>query len=396
MDGHSPYTQVVPLDGTIAINAAIVGDRPTGLGVYALRLISGLDALGERLTVYTSRPDLVVAPRAEIHRVSPALRPERGARGHLRRLLWVQTGLRARVRRARPRVLLNLMPEGLLATSLPQVTIVHDLLPLLYPSEYPRQQYYFRYYVPAILRASRAVIVISDSTRRDLLRFYDVAPQKVHVVLSGYDAQRFVPAGPVAQSDPEPYLLYVGNVMPHKNLGRLLEAFATVARRQPGRLVLRGWGRPRHVKDLEARIIRLGLERQVDWRPYAADEELPLLYRGARALVLPSLHEGFGLTALEAMACGTPVVAAGVASLPEVVGDAAVLVDPLDPESIAGGARPGPRPTIDFARSCASADSSGRGASRGRRPLAPCSTQSPERPPRDDPGSPTAPRLERS
>ena len=325
------------IDGPIAINAAIVGQRPTGLGFYALHLISGLAALGERLVVYTSRPDLIAGPGTVAERVSAAMRPERGAWGHVRRLLWVQTGLRWRVRRARPRALLNLMPEGLLAPGLPQVTTVHDLLPLLYPAEYPRQQYYFRHYVPAVLRASRAVIVISESTRRDLLRFYDVAPEKVHVVLSGYDAERFVPAHPAPAPDVEPYLLYVGNVMPHKNLVRLVEAFALVARQLPVRLVLRGWGRPRHVRALRERLAALGLEARVDWRPYAVDEELLALYRGARALVLPSLHEGFGLTALEAMACGTPVVAAGVSSIPEVVGEAAVLVDPLNPESIAAG-----------------------------------------------------------
>ena len=324
-------------DGPIAINAAIVGQRPTGLGFYALHLISGLAALGERLVVYTSRPDLISGPRTLVRRVSAGMRPERGAWGHLRRLLWVQTGLRARVRRAHPRVLLNLMPEGLLAPAVPQVTTVHDLLPLLYPAEYPRQQYYFRHYVPAVLRASRAVIVISESTRRDLLRFYDVAPEKIHVVLSGYDAERFVPEGSAIEAGPEPYLLYAGNVMPHKNLVRLVEAFALVARQLPVRLVLRGWGRPPHVRALRARIAVLGLEARVDWRPYAAAEELLTLYRGARAVVLPSLHEGFGLTALEAMACGTPVVAAGVSSIPEVVGEAAVLVDPLDPGSIAAG-----------------------------------------------------------
>jgi glycosyltransferase involved in cell wall biosynthesis len=228
------------------------------------------------------------------------------------------------------------MPEGLLAPPLPQVTTVHDVLPLLYPSDYPRQQYYFRHYVPAVLRASRAVIVISESTRRDLLHFYDVAPEKVHVALAGYDSQRFIPA-PESPRDGEPYLLCVGNVMPHKNLVRLVEAFALVARELPVRLVLRGWGKPRHVRVLRDRIGALGLEARVDWRPYASDEELLALYRGARALVLPSLHEGFGLTALEAMACGTPVVAAGVSSIPEVVGDAGVLVDPLDSASIAAG-----------------------------------------------------------
>ena len=325
-------------DGALAINAAILGQHPTGLGYYAFHLISNLAALGEDLVVYTSRPDLFTSMRAEVHTVSPAMRPERGARGHLRRLLWVQTGLRARVRVAKPRALLNLMPEGLLAPGLPQVTTVHDVLPLLYPGAYPRQRYYFRHYVPAVLRASRAIIVISESTRRDVLRFYDVPPEKVHVVLSGYDSERFVPRPDSAPPpEGEPYLLYVGNVMPHKNLLRLVEAFALVSRELPIRLVLRGWGRPRHVRALRDRLGELGLESRVDWQPYAPDDELLALYRGARAVVLPSLHEGFGLTVLEAMACGTPVVASGVSSIPEVVGDAGVLVDPLQPTSIADG-----------------------------------------------------------
>jgi glycosyltransferase involved in cell wall biosynthesis len=322
------------IDGTLAINAAIIGQRPTGLGFYALHLISGLAALGERLVVYTSRPDLIKAPGAQVHRVSAAMGPERGAPGHLRRLLWVQTGLRAGVWRTHPRVLLNVTPEGLLGTALPQVTTIHDVLPLLYPAEYPRQQYYFRYYVPAVLRASCAVIASSESTRRDLLRFYNVPPEKVHVVLLGHDPCQFTAEGPTAVLGPEPYLLYVGNVMPHKNLDRLVEAFANVVSQMPVRLVLCGSGRRRHMKALRRRIAALSLEDQIDWRPYASDEELPALYRGAHALVLPSLHEGFGLPALEAMACGTPVVAAATSSIPEVVGDAALLVDPRDVGSI--------------------------------------------------------------
>ncbi len=316
---------------SIAVNAAIVGERPTGLGIYALSLIRALDDLGERLTVFTSRPDLVALARGAVRPAPASVRPERGALGHLRRLVWIQTGFRLRLRALDPALVLNLMPEGLLAPSMPQVTVVHDLLPLLYPEEYPRQQYYFRHYVPAVLRFSRAVLVISESTRRDLLRFYRLPPERVHVVLSGYDAVRFSAEGPAA-ARAEPYALYVGNVMPHKNLLRLAEAFAAAG---AGRLVIRGWGRPRHVRALQARIAALGIESRVDWQPYARGEELPALYRGARMLLLPSLHEGFGLTALEAMACGAPVVSAGVSSLPEVVADAALLVDPEDTASIA-------------------------------------------------------------
>ena len=320
----------------IAVNASIVGERPTGLGFYALYLITALDELGELLCVFTSRPDLVAARHATVAPVPAAVRPERGARGHLRRLLWTQTGLRRLVRRERPKLLLNMMPEGLVRPPVPQVTIVHDLLPLLYPEEYPRQQHYFRHFVPAVLRHSRAVIAISESTRRDLVRFYpEIVPDRVHVVLSGYDARRFSQERAHAPSDESPYALYVGNVMPHKNLHRLVEAFAIAARQIPGRLVIRGAGRGLHVRALRARIADLGLWPRVEWESYASADELARLYQHAAMLLLPSLHEGFGLTALEAMACGTPVITSNTSSLPEVVGDAAVLIDPLDTEALA-------------------------------------------------------------
>jgi glycosyltransferase involved in cell wall biosynthesis len=322
----------------IAVNAAIVGDRPTGLGRYALSLIRELDALGERLVVYTSRPEVVEAPGARIERVPAAVRPERGARGHLARLLWTQSGLRLRVRRLRPRLLLNLMPEGLLWPAVPQVTVIHDVLPLRSPEEYPRQQHYFRRYVPAVLRQSRAVIVSSESTRRDLVDFYGLSPERLFVVLLGHDPERFAPSPPPPPNG-EPYALFVGNVLPHKNLLRLVDAFARGVRDIPGRLVIRGWARPTHVRSLRQRIEASGIAGRVDWRPYAGDDELPDLYRGARMLLLPSLYEGFGLTALEAMACGTPVIVSNRSSLPEVVGDAALVVDPEDPAAIAAAIR---------------------------------------------------------
>jgi glycosyltransferase involved in cell wall biosynthesis len=319
----------------IAVNAAIIGDRPTGLGLYALQLIRALDALGERLVVYTSCPALIDAPGARVERVPAAVRPERGMAGHLARLLWTQSGLRRRVARTRPRVLLNLMPEGLLRPGVPQVTVVHDLLPLRYPEEYPRQQYYFRHYVPAVLRASRAVIASSENTRRDLLDIYRLPPDRVHVVLLGYDPRRFTPDGRTAPPDAPPYALFLGNVLPHKNLLRLVEGFAAATAGTAGRLVICGWGRAAHVGALRARIAALGIQDRVDWRPWAPEDELPDLYRRARMLLLPSLYEGFGLTALEAMACGTPVVVSRHASLPEVVGDAGVFVDAEEAGSIA-------------------------------------------------------------
>jgi glycosyltransferase involved in cell wall biosynthesis len=213
------------------------------------------------------------------------------------------------------------------------VTVVHDVIPLAFPREFPRQQWYFRRFVPAILRQSRAVVVGSEATRRDVIAAYDLAPGHVTTVPYGFDSTHFRADGVAVDDGPLPYLLYVGNVLPHKNLPRLVDAFARAARVVPARLVLVAGGRFRGVKRLEALAKRSGAP--VEIRRYLPYEELPAWYRGARALVSPSLAEGFGLPALEAMACGTPVIASNVSSLPEVVGDAGLLVDPTDTDAIA-------------------------------------------------------------
>lgn len=320
----------------IAVNAGIIGERPTGLGVFALNIVEALNALGERLLVYTSLPGALRRREVEVRWLPAAARPERGARGHLVRLLWTQTDLRVRLMRERPALLLNLMPDGVFFPPVPQIATIHDLIPLQYTHDHPRQQHYFRYYVAAIVRHSRAVITISEASRRDIIRMYGVTDERVHVVPCGYDPVRFNPDGPpLAQAGIEPYALYVGNVMPSKNLLRLVDAFATATRLQRGRLIIRGRGKRQHTEALRARIIERGIENRVDWQPYVSAEELPGLYRGARMLLLPSLSEGFGLTALEAMACGTPVVASTTSSLPEVVGEAGLLVDPHDSAALA-------------------------------------------------------------
>jgi glycosyltransferase involved in cell wall biosynthesis len=317
----------------IAINASILDERPSGLGQYALNVIRSLDALRNGLVVYTSFPDPLVGLRAVVRLASPLIRPERGLGGHLARLAWCQTVLRARVARDRPRVLFNTLPEGILRCGIPQVTTVHDLVPLLFPDEYPRPRYYFRHLVPALLRESRAVVADSEATRRQVIDAYRLPLDRVHVIPCGYDAARFRPDGPAAHDGGVPYVLYVGNLLPHKNLPRLIEAMVRVGGRVPVRLVVAGSGRPANVAVLTSLAARLGA--RVELRLYVPPEELPALYRGARVVALPSLAEGFGLTALEAMACGTPVVAANASSIPEVVGDAGLLVDPRDTDAIA-------------------------------------------------------------
>jgi glycosyltransferase involved in cell wall biosynthesis len=246
-------------------------------------------------------------------------------------LLWCQTALRWRVRGAD--VLLNPLPEGVLSSAVPQVTVLHDLIPLTFPALYPRQQWYFRRLVPAILRQSRMVLTLSEATRRQALDTYDLSLERTRVIPTGYDRRVFRAEGPARGDGGLPYVLFVGNILPHKNVVRLVDAFTLVGRRTAARLVVAGQGWPSEVALVQARVAEAGVP--IELRSYVAHAELPALYRGARVVVVPSLAEGFGLTALEAMASGTPVVASNTTSLPEVVGDAGLLVDPTDVRAIA-------------------------------------------------------------
>ncbi len=317
----------------LAVNGSILGDRPTGLGIYTSNLVRELAQLLPNMIVYTSAPDELVAGPGQIRRVSPMVRPERRMIGHALRIAWLRTILPARLRREGAGLLLNTVPEGCMTAGIPQVTVVHDLLPLLYPEEYPRQQYYFRWLVRRVLWLSRLVIADSESTRRDIISAYGLPGDRLRVVPAGYDERVFHP-GPGAEpaNDPGqlPYILFVGNVLPHKNILRLLDAFSLLARRAPCRLIIRGEGHPTYIREISERIATLECGHLVEVLPYTSPKELGALYRGARLLVLPSLYEGFGLTALEAMACGVPVIASNTSSVPEVVGDAGILVDPTD------------------------------------------------------------------
>jgi glycosyltransferase involved in cell wall biosynthesis len=187
------------------------------------------------------------------------------------------------------------------------------------------------------------VIAISGTTRDDLVRHEGISPAKITVVHHGH-GRHFQPAASAAiemvrqrYTLAGPYLLFVGTLQPRKNLERLLAAFDRVAASEPSlTLVLVGaigWQPERLTNALGA----LAARDRVKVLGFVDDADLPPLMSGALALAFPSLYEGFGLPALEAMACGTPVLTSTTSSMPEVVGDAGLLVDPLDVNAISAG-----------------------------------------------------------
>ena len=225
----------------------------------------------------------------------------------------------------------------------PTVVTVHDLIPLVPTARYSRRaRWLFAVTVRLALRAAQRVITVSSASASDLTHRLGVPAGKIATIPEAADPA-FVPQ-PAAQVAavrtrlglPERYVLYVGSNKPHKNLERLVSTYLTLGSAPP--LIVTGHWEARYPAAREI-VQRADAEARVRFlRPVAA-EDLPALYTGATLFVFPSLYEGFGLPPLEALACGAPVACSRAASLPEVVGDAALLFDPLNPTEIAATLR---------------------------------------------------------
>ncbi len=244
-------------------------------------------------------------------------------------------------------------PDFLLPPTLPgrrTLLTVHDLSFEIMPETLPEPLVaYLQRNVPRAVRRATHILADSESTRQDLIRLLGVPPGRISVLYSGVEP-RFRPIeDPEEQArvraryglGPWPFLLTVGTVQPRKNYPRLIEAFVALVREgifPEGHLVIVGEEGWKAEGTFEA-IRRSGMAERIHWLGFVADEDLPALYSAATAFALVSRYEGFGLPALEAMACGTPVVVSRTSSLPEVVGDAGVQVDPESVEDIARGLR---------------------------------------------------------
>ncbi len=317
----------------IGIDCRTVTSPKTGDRTYALNLIRALTKVDQEsdYLLYTTEPtDLTRLPRA-----TPIVLPSSP------RWAWTPFAFPRDLKRRKAVVahVQYIIPPS---APCPVITTIHDISFKVAPALFPlKHRLLLNALIPFSARRAAAVITGSEATKRDLIQHYRLPPEKIFI--TPYAADRMF--RPINRKEaqaavkerlgiPVPYLLAVGVIQPRKNLPRLVRAYNRIASHVEQRLVIvgkEGWEQG----PLKEAVAGSPAGKEPIFTGYVDDDLLPALYSGADLFAFPSLYEGFGLPVLEAMACGTAVLTSNVSSLPEVAGDAAMLVDPHDESALA-------------------------------------------------------------
>jgi glycosyltransferase involved in cell wall biosynthesis len=325
----------------IGIDASFIGTKkPTGLAVYTWNIVNELARLHDDIILWTSDDFGFTIPPDRIRYVMQ-MWSFLGEKRFMIRPFWMEFVLPHLIRREKVDVLFTTVPGGMTRCPVPYVITVHDLIPLACPIEHSRSvQWNFKHRLPVFLKNAATVIADSEYTKQDIIKYLDIAASHINVVALGYDKSNFTPVDAPLTLEKYglvrgTYIVTVGNATLRKNHETLIAALGKVRDKISHRLVIAG---PVN-SEQESRLISIarscGVEDRIVFLGYVPYEDLAALYSGAGVFVYISLYEGFGLPIIEAMACGTPVIASASTSIPEVAGNAGILVDPKDKAVVA-------------------------------------------------------------
>lgn len=321
-------------------NEANVSQR-VGSNQYAFEILKILHQIGKkhRWLVYLRDKPLEDLPKATRYWHYKVIKPRR---------FWTQLRLPLDLFLARPRPEIFFTPGHYSPRwcPVPLVISIMDLGYLRCPDQFTKSIYYqLKIWTERSIKKAKEIMAISQATRDDIVRFYQVPSGKITVTYPGLNSEQFNPKISQLRTNRvrkkykinKDYILFLSTLKPNKNIEGLIEAFAQIKDNLPGTdLVIsgkKGW----LFEKIFAQVNQLKIKDRVIFTGFVEEKEVAPLLSGAKVFVFPSFWEGFGIPVLEAMACGTPVVASKVGSLPEIVGQAGVLVDPAKPEDISRG-----------------------------------------------------------
>tara|TARA_B100000579_G_scaffold238199_1_gene195318 strand:+ start:303 stop:1367 length:1065 start_codon:yes stop_codon:yes gene_type:complete len=308
---------------SIVFNGSYITKKNTGIGVVSKGLLNSLST--KQVTTLIPR-DIGIS--GDIY-IPNNLSPGQGLKSHFRRLYWLQKVVPQIMNTLNAKYFLSPLLEAPLFSDINYIVLAHDLIPLRYPSISVLTLYHLTY-VPLILKQSKLILCNSNSTANDLHNFYNVPRHKLFPIKLGFNNKKYYPIINIRKK----FFLIIGRHNPHKNLERVIKAFS-FAKIKDYKLVFVGSFDVRYTPSLIKIIDELNIRHLCVWKGWITDYEKLLLLNECQALIIASLWEGFGLPALEAMACGTPVIASERGALPEVLGKYGYLVNPFKIQSIA-------------------------------------------------------------
>jgi glycosyltransferase involved in cell wall biosynthesis len=322
----------------VSINAHLLsgeaGYRRAGIHQYIAQVLRHLPQDGSEYIIFTRHAE------DWLDKVGTVLRSRWPTENRLARIAWEQVAWPWLAARHRIDLLHSMAFVTPWLSRRPAVVTVFDLSFMHFPEAFPvAQRWYLTSQTVRSVRRARRVITISESGRQDVHRFFGVPPTRIDVIYPGVDTvYRPLPPEEIAafrerQDLADRFVLHVGTLQPRKNIPTLIEAFAQAA--PPDVMLILVGGKGWLFEEIFSRVQALGLQERVRFTGYVPDEDMPLWYNAASVLAFPSLYEGFGMPVVEAMACGTPVVAAGCSSLPEAVGETGLLFDPQNVAELA-------------------------------------------------------------
>jgi len=314
----------------IIFNGSYFSKKPNGISLVSRELAKSINP--NLMTLLAPFSD----NNTEFHKIPYNLSPDFGLSSHARRLFWNQFDLGNYLKKEKDSVLFSPLPEAPIFRGIKSVVLVHDLLPLRIPYLTPLLPYHI-FYVPLVLKNATKVLCNSSATASEVHEKLSIPYKKIEIVKLGFNRNTLKPLKRIKEN----FFLVIARHTPHKNIPRILKSFYNLKRfnksKENLRLKIVGQYDRRYTPSYKKLCSKLGIEKYCEWIYLVSENEKLELLNRCQALIIASLWEGFGLPALEAMACGTLVIASNKGALPEILNDNGILIDPNNLSSIEAG-----------------------------------------------------------